>query len=524
MVCTLKQAIFFCRTFIIKPEIINKLVKKVVVIGAGFAGLSTASFMAKAGWEVHVIEKHATPGGRARQFSENGFVFDMGPSWYWMPDVFERYFQQFGKSRADYYKLQRLDPSYRVYWKDGPIDMPADINELQRLFETIEPGSGKKLQQFLREAAYKYKVGIQKLVFKPGQSLSEFLDRDVIRGVFKLDIFTSIQTHVRKYFQHPKIRQILEFPVLFLGALPKNTPALYSLMNYADMMGGTWYPDGGMYSIVKAMYAIALESGVQFHFNEDVKKIVVNDHIATTVLAEYMPADLSDLPTTKKYDADVIIGAADYHFIESVLLPRECRSYTETYWNKRVMAPSCLLYYIGLNKKLNNLLHHSLFFDVSFDEHAEAIYTTMQWPVHPLFYVSATSVTDDTVAPAGCENLFFLVPVAAGLEGDTEELRDRYFNLIVKRMEKQTGQSIMDAIVYKRSFSARDFITEYNSFKGNAYGLANTLLQTAVLKPSCRSKKVNNLFYTGQLTVPGPGVPPSLISGEVVANEILKYF
>ncbi len=483
------------------------------MIGAGFAGLSAASFMAKAGWEVHVIEKHSTAGGRARQFIEDGFVFDMGPSWYWMPDVFERYFQQFNKNLSDYYTLQRLDPSYRIYWHDGLLDLSADINQLKQTFEHIEPGAAKKLTGFLSEASYKYKVGMQKLVYKPGQTISEFIDWDVITGVMKLDVFTSMKKHVHKYFKHPRLRQILEFPVLFLGALPEKTPALYSLMNYADMVGGTWYPQGGMYSIVKAMHELAVECGVHFHFDEEVKKISIDKGVATSVCTEH-----------NIYEADVIIGAADYHFIETALLPEKSRSYSEKYWNTRTMAPSCLLYFVGLNKKLKNLVHHSLFFDVSFEKHAEEIYTTHEWPADPLFYVSATSLTDNTVAPPGCENLFFLIPVATGLQDDTDELRNKYFDLILKRMEKRTGQSIKDAIIYKRSFSSRDFTEEYNSFKGNAYGLANTLQQTALLKPSCRSKKVSNLFYAGQLTVPGPGVPPSLISGEVVAGQVLKHF
>jgi len=500
----------------------------VVVIGAGFAGLSAASFMAKAGWEVHVIEKHATPGGRARQLVENGFVFDMGPSWYWMSDVFERYFKSFGKTLSDYYTLLRLDPSYRIYWDDEAIDLSADINKLQQMFEHIEAGAGKKLSAFLKEAAYKYKVGMQKLVFKPGRSFTEFLDWDVITGVFKLDVFTSMKSHVEKYFNHPRLRQILEFPVLFLGALPEKTPALYSLMNYADMIGGTWYPYGGMYSIVKAMHQVAIELGVHFHFDEEVTKIAVGNGIANAVHTKTTGTKQENknsvTSTIKEYKPDIVIGAADYHFIESVLLPGKSSTYSEKYWEQRTMAPSCLLYYVGLNKRLKNLLHHSLFFDVPFERHAEEIYTTNKWPVNPLFYVSATSVTDNTVAPPGCENLFFLIPVAAGLKEDTDELRDKYFDLIIERMEKQTGQSIKDAIIYKKSFSSRDFIQEYNSFKGNAYGLANTLMQTAIFKPSCRSKKVSNLFYAGQLTVPGPGVPPSLISGEVVANEVLKYY
>lgn len=495
--------------------------KKVIVVGSGFAGMSAASFMAKAGWDVSVLEKHAIPGGRARQYSEEGFTFDMGPSWYWMPDVFERYFAQFGKKVADYYQLKRLDPSYRVYWPDGPTDIPADYESFKNLFNSIEPGSGELLDQFMKEAAFKYEVGVNKLVFKPGQSLTEFIDWDLLKGVFRLDVFNSIKSHVAKHFKHPKLKELMEFPVLFLGALPEDTPALYSLMNYADVKGGTWYPEKGMYQIVNGMYELAVSLGVKFYFNQDVQQINVSDKIARSV---------TSLHTTDNgleemiFNTDVVIAGADYHHVETKLLQPKYQSYSAAYWNKRVMAPSSILYYVGLNKKLEGIQHHSLFFDTDFGLHGKEIYTTKEWPTDPLFYVSATSVTDDAVAPAGCENLFLLIPVAAGLDNDSEELRDRYFTQIISRMENQLGQTIMDAVIYKRSFAHSDFISQYNAFKGNAYGLANTLLQTAVLKPSCRSKKVKNLFYTGQLTVPGPGVPPSLISGEVVAGEVLKSF
>jgi phytoene desaturase len=493
-------------------------VKKVVVIGSGFAGISAASFMAKAGWDVTVLEKHALPGGRARKFSAAGFTFDMGPSWYWMPDVFERYFESFGKKTTDYYKLTRLDPSYRVYWEDEAADIPADITALKKLFEDIEPGSAQKLEAFLQEAAYKYEVGINRLVRKPGRSLTEFLDVEVAKGIIKLDVFTSMQKHVKKYFKHPKLVQLMEFPVLFLGALPARIPALYSLMNYADIRLGTWYPDGGMYRIVEGMYRLATELGVNFRFNVNAAGIQVEKGMATGIHAT--GAGNAAL----FFEADVIIGGADYHFIEKELLPEACRSYSEAYWEKRVMAPSCLLYYVGLDKKLKNAVHHTLFFDADFGLHGQEIYARPQWPHAPLFYVCTPSVTDSTVAPDGKENLFFLIPVAAGLKGDTEALRESYFEKIVQRFETHCGEKIADAIVYKRSYSVSDFVNDYNAYKGNAYGLANTLLQTAILKPSVKSKKVKNLFYTGQLTVPGPGVPPALISGEVVAKEVLKKF
>jgi len=485
--------------------------KSVIIIGAGFAGLSSAAFMARAGWKVTVIEKNNTAGGRAQQLKGNGFTYDMGPSWYWMPDVFERFFNQFGKKASDYYSLTRLDPSYRVYWKEGYTDIPANYDELKNLFEHFERGSGQQLDKYLREASEKYRIGIQNLVYKPGQSLTEFLDWNIVKNVFKLDVFTSIKSHVAKYFKDERLRQLMEFPILFLGALPQNTPALYSLMNYADIVGGTWYPKGGMFSIVKAMQQLAEELGVEFRFEEAANEIVIEKGKAKKLVTD-----------KGQYTADAIISGADYQFTESQLLPQEYRTYKEAYWDKKVLAPSCLLYYIGLNKKLDNVLHHSLFFDVHFDAHAKEIYLDPQWPKEPLFYLSVSSKTDDTVAPVACENLVILIPVASGLNGDTEDVREHYFKKIIKRLEKHTGQTITDSIIYKKSFSVSDFITEYNSYKGNAYGLANTLRQTAFFKPSCRSKKVSNLFFTGQFTVPGPGVPPSLISGEVVSKQVIK--
>lgn len=493
------------------------LQEKVIIIGSGFAGLSAACFMAKEGWNVTVIEKNEQPGGRARQLKAEGFTFDMGPSWYWMPDIFERFFSQFNKSVSDYYTLTRLNPSYRIYWKDEYTDIPADYDELKNLFENLEQGAGNKLDEFISEAAYKYNIGMQKLVFKPGLSFTEFLDADLLTGIFKLDVFNSMQHHVSKFFKNEKLQQLLEFPVLFLGAMADKIPALYSLMNYADIKGGTWFPRGGMYSIVDAMYKLALELDVQFHFNTNAIEIKTENKKAQGVLAETNNGNIF-------FDADVVISNADYHFTENKLLPAAYRNYSEDYWNKKTMAPSCILFYVGLNKKLENILHHSLFFDTSFQQHAEEIYTTKKFPTEPLFYVSATSVTDKSLAPPGCENLFFLIPVAAGVSEDTDELREYYFQKIIERFENRTGQSIRQNIIYKKSFAYSDFVHDYNAYKGNAYGLANTLRQTAILKPSIKNKKLGNLFYTGQLTVPGPGVPPALISGEIVSKQILKEF
>jgi phytoene desaturase len=483
--------------------------KSAIIIGSGFSGLSAATHLASKGWQVTVLEKHSIPGGRARQFVAQGFTFDMGPSWYWMPDVFERYFNCFGKKVSDFYELIRLDPSYTVFFKNEKIDLPAGTAAMIALFENIETGAGKKLEHFLAEGAYKYKVGVQKLVYKPGQSILEFVDVDVIKGIFKLDIFTNMQSHIEKYFKDYRLQKLMEFPVLFLGALAKNTPALYSLMNYSDIDGGTWYPAKGMHQIVTAMHEVAVQQGVQFLFNENVNKIIVSNNKVTAVQTD-----------TQTYNADVVISSADYNHTEQQLLPASHRQYTKAYWEDRKMAPSSLLYYIGLNKKMENIQHHSLFFDTNFEQHASEIYDSKTWPKDPLFYMSVVSQTDASSAPPNCENVFILIPIAAGLQGDTETVRNQYLHKILERLKTITGNDIADNIIYCKSYAVSDFISDYNAFKGNAYGLANTLLQTAILKPSIKNKKLSNMYYTGQLTTPGPGVPPSLISGEVVANVV----
>jgi phytoene desaturase len=404
-----------------------------------------------------------------------------------------------------------LSPSYRIYYsKDDVLDIPASIEGLCNLFDQLEPGSSKNLLKFLEEGKYKYNIGINELVYKPGLSLMELADPKLMTGVFKLHVFQSISTYIRKYFKEKKLIQLLEFPVLFLGATPQNTPALYSLMNYADMALGTWYPQGGMHKIIEGMVQLATELGVTFEFNSSVKKLELNAIKAKGIIVN---------DTFRPFD--YIVAGADYHHVEQHLIPEGYRTYSEDYWQKRTMAPSSLIFYVGLNKKIEGVLHHTLFFDQDFIKHAEEIYEKPQWPTQPQFYISCPSKTDPTVAPHGHENIFFLIPVAPGLKDD-EETRERYFNMVVDRFEQMTGQTIRDNIVFKRSYAHNDFISDYNAFKGNAYGLANTLMQTANLKPSIVNKKINNLFYTGQLTVPGPGVPPSLISGQVVAGELVK--
>ncbi|MCB0754816.1 MAG: phytoene desaturase [Flavobacteriales bacterium] len=487
--------------------------KKVSIIGSGFAGLAAAACCAKNGHDVTVYEKNHSIGGRARKFEVEGFTFDMGPSWYWMPDVFENFYQLFGHTASDFYQLDRLDPGYRVYFgKDDFVDIPAQLDDIYDLVESMEKGAALQLKKFLKEAAYKYDVGMNEFVFKPGLSVMEFADPRLISSALKLNMFSSISSYIRKHFKNPKLIQILEFPVLFLGAKPSETPAMYSLMNYADWSLGTWYPQGGMFKIIEAMEKICLEQGVKIETNAKVSSVNASGNQTTGI---------SINGTT--IQSDIVVAGADYHHVEQHLLEEKYRMYDEKYWDTRQLSPSCMIFYVGVKKKIAGLLHHTLFFDTDFDKHLGEIYDTKEWPSNPLFYVCTPSKTDDSVAPEGYENLFILIPVAVDLD-DPEEVRKKYFNLVLERIEHITGESVKDDVIYHRSYAHRDYIQDYNGYKGNAFGLANTLSQTAILKPRMKNKHLKNLFFAGQLTTPGPGVPPSLISGQVVAAQIEKEF
>lgn len=484
--------------------------KSVGIIGAGISGLSAACKAAQLGFKVSVFEQYDMPGGRARSFQKDGFTFDKGPSWYWMPDVFERFFQQFDEDINTYLDLKRLDPSYQVLFTDSKHDIPANYQELRTLFESLEEGAGKQLDAFMADAEYKYRKGMDSLVYKPGLSIMEFARWDVVSALFKLQLLGSFTSLTEKYFSNPKILEILNFPVLFLGAKPKDTPALYSLMNYADIKLGTWYPMGGMSEISDAFHRLALKLGVEFKFNCSVQKIITHNKKAQGIEC-----------SLGEFNFDYIISAADYHFTEQKLLPEQFRNYSQSYWESRVMSPSSLLFYVGVNKELPNLQHHNLFFDTSFEDHARTIYDETSWPKDPLFYVCAPSKTDPSVAPKGKENLFFLVPIAPGIKEISEEEQNAYFKHLVSRVENKIGVEFSQDIEFHIPYSVSQFEQEYNSYKGNAYGLANTLKQTAFLKPKMKNKALSNLFYCGQLSVPGPGLPPAVISGQIVA-ELLK--
>lgn len=486
---------------------------RVAVIGSGFAGLAAAALLAQADCEVDLFEKNDRLGGRARTFAAAGFTFDMGPSWYWMPDVFENFYKKFGARSHDFYQLVRLDPSYTIVWQDDAVAFPAGREAVQGVFERLEPGSAKNLAAFLDDAAHKYRVGMTDFVFRPALSPWEFVSFDLLKKAWGIDLFTSVHKAVRRRFKHPKLVQMLEFPVLFLGATAKETPALYTLMNHADIDLGTYFPRGGMGKVVEAFIEIARSQGVRLHVNAEVTAIASKgQHVERIVVnGEARPFD-------------VVLNAGDYAHCDRHLLAGQDRAYPEAYWDARKLAPSSLLYFLGLDAKLPaSLTHHNLFFDTDFEAHAEAIYTSHSWPVEPLFYLCASSKTDGSLAPANGENVFVLIPSSTAL-ADTPEVREQYFQKVCERVKMRTGFDLRAHVVYRRDFARQDFIDDYYSFKGNAYGLANTLDQTAFLKPKMRHKKLGNLFHAGQLTTPGPGVPPSIISGQVAAGLILREF
>ncbi len=483
--------------------------KNIKIIGSGFSALAAACYLAKEGNKVTIYEKNSTIGGRARQLKKDGFTFDIGPTWYWMPDVFERFFNDFGKKPSDYYELIKLSPAYQVYFGVNEFVTIADnLPEIITTFESIEKGSGEKLASFMKEAQSNYDIAIKDLVYRPGVSPLELITVETALKVNQF--FGNISKDIRRRFKNKKLVQILEFPVLFLGAKPSDTPSFYNFMNFADFGLGTWHPKNGMYSVVLAMEQLAKELGVTINVNSNIEKIEVTDGKATALVVN-----------GERVAADIILSGADYHHSET-LLDEKHRAYSEKYWEKKTFAPSSLLFYVGFDKKITNIEHHSLFFDVDFDVHAQDIYDNPKWPKDPLFYASFPSKTDSNSAPNGKEAAIFLIPLAPGLN-DTNELREMYFEKIMTRLEKLTEQSLKNNVIFKESFCVNDFIKDYNSYKGNAYGMANTLLQTAFLRPKLKSKKVKSLYFTGQLTVPGPGVPPALISGKLVADLIKKH-
>jgi len=486
--------------------------KSIIVIGSGFGGLSAAALLAKDGHKVKVIEKNEQPGGRASVYKIKGFTFDMGPSWYLMPDVFEKFFGEFGEKPENYLQLKRLDPAYRVFFsKEDIVNISSDLNKNKELFEKLEKGGSQKLSEYLDKSEYQYNIAMNDFIYKDYKHFTDFLKPKLIVEGTKLHMFDKLDNYAKRFFLSDKIRKILEYTIVFLGGSPYDSPALYSLMSHVDFNLGVWFPiGGGIGQLVEAMVKIAEKYNVDFEFNNPVKKIIVKNGIVKGV-------------ETQKgiYDADIVIANADYPYVETTLLEKEYISYNNKYWDKKKIAPSAFLMYLGLNKKLESLTHHNLYFDSNWENHFDEIFHNPKWPDNPSYYVSCTSKTDKTVAPKDCENVFILVPVAPDLN-DTDEIRDKYSDKILKHLENLTGEKIINSIIYKKIFTHRDFSDRYNAYKGTALGLAHTLKQTAVFRPSHNSKKVKNLYYTGHYNHPGIGVPMVIISSQILAEEIKK--
>ena len=484
--------------------------ESVVVVGSGFGGLSTACYLAQAGADVTVLEKNEQLGGRASRLERDGFRFDMGPSWYLMPDVFEHFFADFGKHPSEYYGLTRLDPHYRIFFKDGDrVDMVPDLEENRRTFESYEPGAAEAFDDYLQKSKRNYQIGMDHFVYTDRPNLRDYVDPDVLRYSWGLSLVGSMQGHVEDYFDHPKLQQIMQYTLVFLGGAPTNTPALYNLMSHVDFNLGVYYPEGGLGGVVDGIVELAEELGVTFHTDAEVREIRGRRgaFVVRTDDDAFFP--------------DVVVSDADYAHTEQELLPPEKRQYSADYWDSRTYAPSAFLLYLGVEGDVEELAHHTLVLPTDWNEHFDRIFEDPEWPDDPAYYLCVPSKTDDTVAPEGHSNLFALVPIAPGLE-DTPEIRRQYRDLVLDDIAENTGVDIRDRIVLEESFCIDDLADRYNSRQGTALGLAHTLTQTALLRPPHASTKVDGLYFTGSYTTPGIGVPMCLISGRLTAESVGK--
>ena len=487
---------------------------RIVVVGAGIGGMAAAAQLAKDGFAVTAVERLDQAGGRARTWESGGYTFDMGPSWYLMPEVFERFFARFGKKPADYYELRKLEPSYRVFFGEGDAcDVPSDREGQRALFDRLEPGGGGKLDGYLADAAYKYKVAVGEFLYRDYRTVFDFLNWRMMTEGLKLNVLGRLDAAVRRRFGDRRARQILEYAMVFLGTSPNDAPAMYALMSHVDMTQGVYYPAGGMAAVARGIQKIAGEQGVDFRLGTEAVGIETSNGRATGVRVRGADGAEEVLP------CDAVLANADYAHVETELLaPADC-CHPRRYWERRVTAPSMFLMYLGVNKRLERLAHHNLYFQPDWNVHFDAIFKRPAWPEDPCFYVSCITKTDPGMAPPGCENVFVLVPVAAGME-DGDAAREGYAEKVVSHVERVTGEEIARHVEVRRIYSQRDFAGDYRAWKGTALGISHTLGQTAVFRPGMRSRKVGNLHYAGQYTHPGIGVPMVLMAAEVSANNV----
>lgn len=479
---------------------------KIVVIGAGFGGLATAALLAKEGHEVSLIEKNRYLGGRAKVQKTLGYTFDMGPSWYMMPDLFERYFALFDKKPSDYYKIQKLEPSYEVFGKTNSLLMGSS-EQTKKSFSRLNSQDAKNLKSYLDNGQHKYEFAKKYYLFNNYRNLSKLPFKSLPYLLF-YNPLRNYDSFVNKYFKDDLIRKTMKFMTVFLGGSPKSISSLYSLLGYADVNLGIWYPIGGFGSIVNAFENINKEYGVKIYKNEPVEEIIIKKSKVLGVKTKNL-----NMP------ADIVISNADYHFTERNLIKKqEHRSYKKKYWDNISMSPSAILIFLGINKKIPKLKHHSLFFDSDWQDHFDSI-TDGKIIENPLFYVSTPSKSDDTVSPKGKENIFILIPTPSGVK-PTKEQTNKIFNNVIQRMEKTLNTSIKDHIEVKIIKDAAYFEEEFNSFKGSSFGASHTTKQSAILRPKLKSNKVKGLYFVGQYTNPGTGVPLVISSAELIRDYI----
>lgn len=499
--------------------------KKAIIIGAGFGGLSAATYLAKAGFEVTILEKNDWVGGRAQSWSKDGYRFDMGPSWYLLPDQFDRYFADFGHKTSDFYSLKKLSPSYRIYHLNNEVvDVPNNPEDAEKLFESIESGAGTKFRKYIKNAEFKYNLAIDKFLYRQYDTIFGLMNWNVIKSILKLDIFTSLDRLIRKYFKNPLLQKIMAYQAIFLGGVPKRIPGVYSLLNWVDFGLGTWYPQGGYQAVAKGFETLAKEKGVKFELGDEIVKLNIENKKVKSLVTK----------KGKIYEADVVVTNADYQWVDENLLGKKYQNYSEKSWDSRYLAASCLNYYIGLDIKLDKVLPHTFFFDEDWEEHGNSVYGKgggvffrgdgkKSWSQKPSIYIHVPSKSDKEVAPENGEALFILVPIGSGIE-DTKERRKEMFEFAINKIEKHTGQNIRDHIKVYRDYCIKDFQNDYHAYKGNAFGLGQTFFQTASFRPKNYSKKLKNLFFAGQYTLPGTGTSMAMISGKVTADKIIKQF